>query len=202
MDCFIDRIKSTYITNIIFSHVSENKLLSLFNYNKYLQKKFNFSFEKYQKVSGRYKIIEPDGKGKEYYLYTNVIRFEGEYLKGKRNGKGIEYFYEGQKKFEGEYSQGKKISGIEYNISGDIILTFQNGKGEEKYNNGQLQFKGEYYNGVRYNGKVYNINGIEEYEIKNGIGSGIEYDKSGKKIFEGKFYNGLRKSGKEYDDEI
>ena len=81
-------------------------------------------------------------------------------MKGKRNGKGIEYFYEGQKKIEGEYSQGKKISGIEYNISGDIILTFENGKGEEKYNNGQLQFKGEYYNGVRYNGKVYNINGI------------------------------------------
>ena len=31
------------------------------------------------------------------------IRFDGEYLNGKRNGKGKEYYYNGNIRFEGEY---------------------------------------------------------------------------------------------------
>ena len=35
--------------------------------------------------------------------------FEGEYLNGKRNGKGKEYDYNGKLEFEGEYLNGNKI---------------------------------------------------------------------------------------------
>ena len=43
--------------------------------------------------------------GKEY---TNVVlKFEGEKLNGKRNGKGKEYYDNGELKFECEYSNGK-----------------------------------------------------------------------------------------------
>ena len=52
------------------------------------------------------------GKGKEYYDYgvTIKLKFEGEYLNGKRNGKGKEYDSEnGSLMFEGEYLNGKKI---------------------------------------------------------------------------------------------
>ena len=42
------------------------------------------------------------GYGKEYYeeLYFGkvAIKYEGEYLNGKRNGKGIEYYKNGKKK--------------------------------------------------------------------------------------------------------
>ena len=37
-----------------------------------------------------------------------MLRFEGEYLFGKRNGKGKEYGYNGKLIFEGEYINGKK----------------------------------------------------------------------------------------------
>ena len=48
-----------------------------------------------------------NGKVKEYY-YNGKLIFEGEYLNGKRNGKGKEY-YNGKLIFEGEYLNGKKM---------------------------------------------------------------------------------------------
>ena len=49
-----------------------------------------------------------NGKGKEYYKNGELI-FEGEYLNGKRwNGKGKEYDDKGRVKFKGEYLNGKK----------------------------------------------------------------------------------------------
>jgi len=53
-----------------------------------------------------------------------MLLFEGEYLNGKKNGKGKEY-YKDKLKYEGEYLNGKKI-----------------GKGKEYYN-GELRFDGE-----------------------------------------------------------
>ena len=37
------------------------------------------------------------------------IIFEGEYLNGKINGKGKEYYVDGNLIFEGQYSNGNKI---------------------------------------------------------------------------------------------
>ena len=37
------------------------------------------------------------------------IEFEGEYLNGERNGKGTEYYYNSIVKFDGEYMYGKRI---------------------------------------------------------------------------------------------
>ena len=37
-----------------------------------------------------------------------VIRFEGEYLEGKRNGKGKEYNNCGKLQFEGEFINGER----------------------------------------------------------------------------------------------
>ena len=53
----------------------------------------------------------------------NLI-FEGEYLNGKRNGKGKEYNSFGKLSFKGEYKYGLKAKGKEY------------------YPNGKLYFKG------------------------------------------------------------
>ena len=48
---------------------------------------------------------------------------EGEYLNGKRNGKGKEYYENGNIKFEGEYLNGKKSEGIGYDIKGNEVLS-------------------------------------------------------------------------------
>jgi len=40
------------------------------------------------KFEGNYLNGKRSGKGKEYYDDNNILKFEGEYLNGKRNGKG------------------------------------------------------------------------------------------------------------------
>jgi len=63
--------------------------------------------------------------------------FEGEYLNGKRNGKGKEYylddkliFEEYKLKFEGEFLNGKKWNGKGYNKKGKI--DYEINEGNEK----------------------------------------------------------------------
>ena len=55
--------------------------------------------------------------------------FEGEYLNGKRNGKGKEYYDYGKLKFEGEYLNGKRWNGKGYNKNGEIKFVINDGKG-------------------------------------------------------------------------
>ena len=186
-------IKSFYIIKKIFSYLKENKKLDLIVYNNSIQKMMGYNLEDYKKVSGKYKVAEKNGKGKEFLLSDKTkLIFKGEYLNGKKNGKGKEYF-EGKKIFEGKYLNGMKIEGKGYNNSGDIIFKLKERKGEEYYSNGKLKFRGEYINHKRWNGKGYNINGVEEFEIKNGNGFEKEYNDNDKLIFEGEFVNGIRK---------
>ena len=125
-------IKSLYIIKIIFSFLYEKQKLYMILYSKELQKKLLINIEDYKKKSGKYKIGEKNGKGKEYILNTNILIFEGEYLNGRRNGKGKEYYENGNLKFEGEYLNGKIWNGIGYNINGNIEFEIKDGKGNCK----------------------------------------------------------------------
>ena len=72
--------------------------------------------------------------------------FEGEYLKGKRNGKGKEYDpFNGNLIFEGEYLNGEKWNGNGYN-NDSIIYSLKDGKGfiKEYYDNNTFKFEGEW----------------------------------------------------------
>ena len=44
------------------------------------------------------------------------MEFEGEYLNGKRNGKGKEFYDSETLKFEGEYLDGKRWNGKGYDM--------------------------------------------------------------------------------------
>ena len=68
--------------------------------------------------------------------------FEGEYLNGLRNGKGI--YYTCDVRIECEFLNGR-----------------MNGKGKEYNNKGEIMFEGEYLNGRKWNGK-----GREETWVK------------------------------------
>ena len=127
---FLLYIKSQNIIKEVFSNLSEKHLLNLIIYTKHLQKMFEYDIKDYKKISGKYKISEKNGKGREYLLNTNKLIYEGEYLNGKRNGKGKEYNDDIKLKFEGEYLNGEK-----------------NGKGKEYDYNDKLIFEGEYLNG-------------------------------------------------------
>ena len=158
-----------------------------------------------------------NGKGiiKEYN-YESVLIYEGEYLNGQRNGKGKEYDYDGHKiKFEGEYKNDLRWNGKGYdnnkivyelkNGNGyvkeyydNVKLRFEveylngkrNGKGKEYHYNCNIMFKGEYIKGKRWNGKGYDILNNNTYELKEGNGTGKEYDyDNGALIFEGEYKN-------------
>ena len=159
-------IKSSYILNIILSHLNIKQKLELIIYNKQLQKRLDVNINDYKNVNKRYKVGGKNGKGREYILETDVLFFEGEYLNGKRNGKGTEYHESGKIKSVVEYINGKKNGkGKEYNKKGKLIYEGiylndeKNGKGKEYYNNGKIKFEGEYKNGKKWNGKGYDNKG-------------------------------------------
>ena len=64
-------------------------------------------------------------KVKEYKIYSDELIYAGEYLNGKKNGKGKEYGRYGRLIFKGEYLNGKR-----------------NGKGKEYGRYGRLIFEG------------------------------------------------------------
>ena len=68
----------------IFSFLERKRLFKLIIYNKNLQKTVKINIEDYKKISGKYKIGKRDGIGKVYKLNTKILKFEGEYLKGKK----------------------------------------------------------------------------------------------------------------------
>ena len=103
----LQNIKSTYFIKLIYTFVDEAQKLKLIRYNKGLQKNLDISIINYKHFSRRHIIYESNGIAKEYHNDEKLI-FEGEYLNGKRNGKGKEYYWNKDNlKFEGEYLNGK-----------------------------------------------------------------------------------------------
>ena len=200
----LEKIKSKHIFSRVFSYLCNFKKLELIIYNKLLQSKRGVDIEDYKKESGRIcKIEKKKGIGKEYIFGTDILLYKGKYLNGKKNGKGKEYYINGILKFEGEYLKGKRIKGIGYDIEGNETLFLEtNCKGKEYYNNRKIKFEGEYLNGRRWNGIGYDYYGNKTFEIKYGNGKCREYDFYGNLLFEGEYFNGKKNGkGKEFSQD-
>ena len=167
------------------------------------------------------KIYEiKNGKGFIDSDFGRGLYFKGEYLNGKRNGKGTEYNM--IKRFEGEFLDGKRngegkeyfIKHLGWGYDDDVyfrdyekILIFEGEylynsriKGKEYYLNGKLEFEGEYFLNKKFNGKGYDENGNIIYELNHGNGKVKEY-LDGDLIFEGEYLNGKiwKGKGKEFN---
>ena len=97
-----------------------------------MQKNIGISIINYKLFTGKY--VECETIVKEYNNDGN-LQFEGEYLNGKRNGKGKEY-YHGKLIFEGEYLNGKKWNG-----KGKIYDFFDILRFECEYLNGEKKLQ-------------------------------------------------------------
>ena len=150
------KIKSKYILKFIFSYLNEKTKLEIIKYNKTIQNIINIDITNYKFLSRGYIIYESNKKGKKYDIINDYLEFEGEYLNGKRNGKGKEYYLNGRLMFEGEYINGLKWNGKGYDIHNNIVYELKNGNGyvKEYYKKGKLFFEGEYLNGK----KMENVN--------------------------------------------
>ena len=80
-----------------------------------------------------------NGIGRKYGYFCDYLKYEGEFLNGKINGKGKEYYDNGRIMFEGEYFNGKKY-----------------GKGKEYNEKGELIYDGYYLYNHKYKGKLFN----------------------------------------------
>ena len=93
-----------------------------------------------------------NGIGKGYNDSDCTLKFEGEYLNGKRNGKGKEYDSNGKIRFEGEYLNNQKWIGTRYDKDDKVLYKLNNNinwEGKEYYLDGKIKFEGEYLNGQR-----------------------------------------------------
>ena len=161
----------------------------------------------YLEYEGEFSNKKWNGIGKKYY--KNKLDYVGDYLDGKRSGKGEEYNYNGNLIFEGEYLNGKRWNGKGYNNQGIIEYELKEGKGNVKEYNwltGKLIYEGEYSNGER-NGKGKEYNDKNELIFKGEYINGKKWNGKGKEykyeylIYEGDYFNGQRNGkGKEYND--
>ena len=193
----LKNIKSKYNIKNTLLFLEEKKKLEIIKYSKYYQNILEIDIENYKNISKKYKIDGINGNGKEYLIKNNRLIFEGEYLNGKRNGKGKEYNDNWVIKYEGEYLNGKRNGkGKEYYHDGKLMFEGEylygfRLKGKE-YINEKLEYEGEYLYYTKWNGKGYDKNGNIDFEIKNGSGKGKEYNYYGKLMFEGDYLNGER----------
>ena len=160
----IKYIKNSKLDNIIyfdilekiFSCLTEKKKLELIHYNKKIQNELDINLNNYKTFTGKYLKYETIVKE---FNSDNILIYEGEFLNGKRNGKGKEYYENGILKYEGEYLNGKrKGKGKEYYESGKL-------KFEGEYSYEKLEFEGENSFERKYNGKQFDE--IKLVEKKN-----------------------------------
>ena len=178
-------MKSQFILKQILLLLSEKRKLNLLRYNKFYHKLMGININNYLKFSSKIIIGGINGYGKEYELNNLKLIFEGNYMNGKRNGRGKEY--NDDIVFEGEFLNGIK-----------------NGKGVE-YNPKTILFYGEYLNGKKWNGiakEYYYIKYSDaHYRLKfignycEGVKIGREYDINGALLFEGKYLDDKKWNG-------
>ena len=202
----LKNIKSSYFIKKIFSYLDEGQKLKVVKYNKRLQENIKINIINYKFYSGIYIIYVSNRFIKAYFGADDSLIYEGEYLNGKRHGKGKEYNYKGQLKFEGEYLNGKiNGKGKEYSrgklrFEGEYLNGKRHGKGKEYDWNDILRFEGEYINDKKWIGIGYDSNGNISYKLNNNInGKNKEYHYNNKLLFEGEYINGeWNGKGKEY----
>lgn len=142
------------------------------------------------KYSGNFLNFNFHGYGELEYNESenNVKYYHGEYINGKKHGKGTEKFTNGEY-YIGNFSNGLRHgNGILYNSNGIIKIEGIWSKGKsidttkitEYYDNGNLKYKGN-YNGLNYEGK------------------GILCNQDGDLVFEGEFHDDKYHSGKYYN---
>ena len=174
----LNNIKSSFLYHLLLSFLDEGAKLNIIKINKNLQNRAEITKAHYRIFSGKYFVDGGNNIRKIFNGNNNALIFEGEYVKGKKNGKAKEYNDYGSIIYEGEFLNGKR-----------------HGKGKE-YDNSvdRLIFEGEFKNGKRWNGKGYDKDGYVVYELKEGKGYVREFY-SDRLLFEGEYLNG-DKNGK------
>ncbi len=105
-----------------------------------------------------YELINVSGNKREYNSY-GLLKYEGEYLKGKKNGRGREY-KNSTLIYEGEYSNDKrKGQGKDYNFDKKLVFEGEHLNGEK------WDRKGKEY----YNNRIFLLSNIQMVKMERKI---------------------------------
>ena len=162
--------------------------------------RYNWDNGKY--YLGQFKNKLPNGKGIKYEA-NNKILYEGDFMNGKFEGKGIFYYIyddnigycKGQFKNGLLHGEGKTyFRNGNISIDGNYINDKLNGKGKCFYPNGNIMYDGNFINDkFEGNGKIYYENGKIKYE---GEFINDKFEGNGKYIWKGgEYYIGQWKNG-------
>ena len=143
-----------------------------------LLKSENKIYENGEYYIGKILNEAPHGTGKLYYKNGN-IKYEGEFVDGKKEGNG-KYIYENGKYYSGQW-----------------LNDYRHGKGILFYKNDNIKYDGEFANDkFEGKGKLYYKNGKIRYE---GEFVNNKFEGKGKYIYEsGNYYDGQWLNGKKW----
>ena len=215
--------------NVIYK-IENKKVIEKYKNGKPVFKGEYLNWKKYNgigyDINGNkvYEIKKGKGKVKEFFD-DGVLKFEGEYCNGERNGQGKRYDYEGEILFEGIYLNGEKWTGKgkEYHTDHDKvddtdenpfkdIDLFSIGKRKQKKDN-EYGFMSNFFESAFKNKNLTSLTKKQfgltreekilkfEGEYLNGQKKGKEYNQEGDLIYEGEFlYDKWHGKGKQYHD--
>ena len=124
-----------------------------------------------------------DGKlhGRGRTIYPDTPSYVGEFIEGKKNGQGIEYYYNGNKKYEGEWKKSSyRGQGTYYTEDGDKYT------GQWIYDEGNGEIN--YMDGTKYTGEW---DYIDDCRCLKRHGVGTLYSAEGQVLNQGKWDKGV-----------
>ena len=199
----LQQIKNNSHENLIIQRIGDiiTKMNSLINENNKQYQTIRNHFDKIEKklshINNKIYINQPN---EQKELKLDIGKYVGQVVNGKREGKGIDYYNNGDR-YEGDFKNDiKEGKGIYYYSNGNRYEgDWKNGKSEGKgiyyYNNGD-RYEGDYKNDKKEGKGIFYYNNGDRYEgdWKNGKrhGKGIYYYNNGNREM-GDFYNGFPK---------
>lgn len=112
-------------------------------------KSIGTQYDKDGTYSGTFKNNLPHGQGT--FIWANKSKYVGNFVDGKRSGKGKGYTPDGKLQFDGTWKNNFATYGTQYFPDGKYVGPFKNSKphGYGKFydNNGTLKYSGEVVNG-------------------------------------------------------
>ena len=86
----LTNIKSSFFIQKLFSYIEDINKLGIAKYNKAMQNMIKINLIDYRLFTGKNIIYDSKNYGKEYDI-KGILLYEGEYLDGRRSGKGKEF---------------------------------------------------------------------------------------------------------------
>ena len=174
-------------------------IFPIFNFIKNIKENNKLNKEKKINSSNKEKSANKPEDKKQRIDYEDGNYYIGEVVRGMRQGKGTQYYENGDILYEGDFVNDEPEGhGKMYYESGQYYIGqfkkgLRHGKGTHYYSNGEIMYEGDYVDDLpEGNGKLVMNNGnyyIGQFKKGKRHGRGKSYNKNGTIAYEGELKN-------------